>query len=178
MDSPPRLRAPPPIRRTWQRLRRFTDVTTTRRIGYRAPKGSCAPCRFRPRCAPLEGNARSTACGNRSWWKQRWSGQPARRASSGSKSGRCGRRVSSPWRKELHGLRRTRFKGRRKVQIQLCLTAAAMNLKRVVQAMSRGTPTVATARAALSAATRWIRRLLSLSHGYLGNRPIWTSTRC
>ena len=27
-------------------------MTTTRRIGYRAPKGSCAPCRFRPRCAP------------------------------------------------------------------------------------------------------------------------------
>ena len=35
--------------------------------------------------------------------------------------------------KELHGLRRTRFKGRRRVQIQLWLTAAAMNIKRVVQ---------------------------------------------
>ncbi len=34
--------------------------------------------------------------------------------------------------KELHGLRRTRFRGRRRVQIQLWLTAAAMNIKRAV----------------------------------------------
>ena len=63
--------------------------------------------------------------------------------------------------KELHGLRRTRFKGRRKVQIQLWLTAAAMNMKRAVAAMSRGTPTAAGARAALSAVARWVRRLLA-----------------
>jgi hypothetical protein len=35
--------------------------------------------------------------------------------------------------KELHGLRRTRFRGRRRVQIQLWLTAAAMNIKRAVR---------------------------------------------
>ena len=35
--------------------------------------------------------------------------------------------------KELHGLRRTRFKGRQRVQIQLWLTAAAMNIKRAVR---------------------------------------------
>jgi hypothetical protein len=35
-----------------QGLRRLTNVTTTRRIGYRAPKGGCADCRFRPHCAP------------------------------------------------------------------------------------------------------------------------------
>ena len=35
--------------------------------------------------------------------------------------------------KELHGLRRTRFMGRWKVQIQLWLTAAVINIKRVVK---------------------------------------------
>ena len=43
--------------------------------------------------------------------------------------------------KELHGLRRTRFRGRRRVQIQLWLTAAAMNIKRAVRTLVlRGTP--------------------------------------
>ena len=39
--------------------------------------------------------------------------------------------------KELHGLRRTRFRGRRRVQIELWLTAAAMNIKQAVQAGNR-----------------------------------------
>ena len=39
--------------------------------------------------------------------------------------------------KELHGLRRTRFRGKRWVQIQLWLTAAAMNIKRAVRQMVR-----------------------------------------
>jgi len=161
-----------------QRLRRFTNVTTTRRIGYRAPKGSCADCRFRPRCAP-SGRERTV---HRLWEQDLVETAQELMASPLGQQRLAERKVRSEGvfalAKELHGLRRTRFKGRRKVQIQLWLTTAAMNLKRVVQAMSRGTPTVATARAALSAATRWIRRLLSLSHGYLGNRPIWTSTRC
>ena len=45
--------------------------------------------------------------------------------------------------KELHGLRRTRFVGTRKVQIQLWLTAAAMNIKKAVR-----TPTLLPAAAA------------------------------
>ena len=40
--------------------------------------------------------------------------------------------------KELHGLRRTRFKGRWRVQIQVWLTAAAMNIKKAVKAMRAG----------------------------------------
>ena len=39
--------------------------------------------------------------------------------------------------KELHGLRRTRFRGRRRVQVQLWLTVAAMNIKRAVLAGNR-----------------------------------------
>src|SRR3990170_1680178 len=40
--------------------------------------------------------------------------------------------------KELHGLRRTRFRGRRRGQIQLWLTAAAMNIKRAVRKLTAG----------------------------------------
>ena len=40
--------------------------------------------------------------------------------------------------KELHGLRRTRFRGRRRVQIQLWLTAAAMNIKRAARRLATG----------------------------------------
>jgi hypothetical protein len=39
--------------------------------------------------------------------------------------------------KELHGLRRTRFMGRWKVQIQLWLTAAVINIKRAVKQVAR-----------------------------------------
>jgi hypothetical protein len=39
--------------------------------------------------------------------------------------------------KELHGLRRTRFRGRQRVQVQLWLTAAAMNIKKAVRAGTR-----------------------------------------
>jgi len=37
---------------------------------------------------------------------------------------------------ELHGLRRIRFRGRRKVQVQLWLIAAAMNIKRAAKSLS------------------------------------------
>ena len=46
------------------------------------------------------------------------------------------------WAKELHGLRRTRFMGRWKVQIQLWLTAAVINIKRAVRTLTKTEPTV------------------------------------
>ena len=49
--------------------------------------------------------------------------------------------------KELHGLRRTRFRGRWRVQIQLWLTAAAMNIKRATKELRRRGPTAQAARA-------------------------------
>ena len=86
-----------------QRLQRFTNVTTTRGIGYRAPKGSCVDCQFRPQCAP-SGRARTI----HRLWEQHlveaalqltatlW-------ASSGLLSGRRGQRVPLPWRKSCTG---------------------------------------------------------------------------
>jgi hypothetical protein len=39
--------------------------------------------------------------------------------------------------KDLHGLRRTRFMGRWRVQIQLWLTAAVINIKRAIKQLIR-----------------------------------------
>jgi hypothetical protein len=51
--------------------------------------------------------------------------------------------------KDLHGMRQTRFRGRRRVQIQVWLTAATMNIKKAVRNMvaspkARGTPLLPT----------------------------------
>jgi hypothetical protein len=42
------------------------------------------------------------------------------------------------WAKEQHGLRRVQWRGRWKVQIQVWLTAAAMNLKKLARATGMG----------------------------------------
>ena len=62
--------------------------------------------------------------------------------------------------KELHGLRRTRFRGRRWVQIQLWLTAAAMNIKRAVRNSTRMGRPVAPARLLAHLFVTLIRRPL------------------
>ena len=46
------------------------------------------------------------------------------------------------WAKELHGLRRTRFMGRWKVQIQVWLTAAVINIKKAVRVLGKTEPLV------------------------------------
>jgi hypothetical protein len=42
--------------------------------------------------------------------------------------------------KDLHGLRRAQWRGRWKVQIHACLTAAAMNLKKLTKAAGQPEP--------------------------------------
>jgi hypothetical protein len=50
------------------------------------------------------------------------------------------------WAKDIHGLRRAQWRGKRKVQIQVWLTAAAMNLKKLAKAVGdepqRGLPSI------------------------------------
>jgi hypothetical protein len=60
--------------------------------------------------------------------------------------------------KELHGLRRTRFKGRWRVQIQVWLTAAAMNIKKAVRSM-RTEPRPAAASQILTLFWVWVTAL-------------------
>lgn len=116
-----------------QKLRRHTNVQGTRRVQYRAPKGACSSCSFRSLCAP-SGRERTI---HRSWAQEFVDATELRLGSPLGKKRMAERktRIEGTFglAKELHGLRRTRFKGRDRVQIQLWLTAAAMNIKRAVR---------------------------------------------
>jgi len=121
-----------------QKLRRYANLQRTQRVQYRAPKGACVACPFRSQCAP-SGIERAL---HRSWAldlveaaQDRIAGPKGKRRMTERKTYIEG---TFGLAKELHGLRRTRFRGRRRVQIQLWLTAAAMNIKRAVRRMTVG----------------------------------------
>jgi hypothetical protein len=119
-----------------QKLRRYAQATDTQRVQYRAPKGSCAACSFREQCAP-SGRERSIG---RSWGQEFVERTEELLSSPLGKQRLIERKIyvegAFGLGKELHGLRRTRFRGRHRVQIQLWLTAAAMNIKRAVRTMT------------------------------------------
>ncbi len=116
-----------------EQLRRYTNISGTHRVQYRAPKGSCVACTFRAQCAP-SGSPRTL---HRSWAQAYVDAVDERLASpvGRQRMGERKTRVEGIFglAKELHGLRRTRFRGRWRVQIQVWLTAAAMNIKRAVR---------------------------------------------
>ena len=140
-----------------QRLRRYSNMRPTRRVRYQAPEGSCTACCNRPVCAP-SGRARSV---HRSWGQDLVEEALVRTASPLGKQRLAERRMfvegAFALAKELHGLRRTRLRGRRRVQIQLWLTAAAMNIKKAIQAGPTTGP--------LSAATAFLSRLHARRRG-------------
>jgi transposase len=124
-----------------QKLRRHSQVRGTQRVQYRAPRGSCAACPFRQQCAP-SGRERTI---HRSWGQEFVERTEDLLATSLGKQRLIERKTyiegTFGLAKELHGLRRTRFRGRRRVQVQLWLTAAAMNIKRAVRSIAtRGRP--------------------------------------
>ena len=116
-----------------QKLRRSANVSGTRRVQYRAPKGSCLSCPSRAQCAP-SGRERTI---HRSWAQEFVEAAEERLASPLGKRRMAERKAyvegAFGLAKELHGLRQTRFRGRHRVQIQLWLTAAAMNIKKAVR---------------------------------------------
>jgi transposase len=120
-----------------QKLRRASNATRTTRVRYQAPKGVCPTCPFRADCAPT-GIARSV---HRSWGQDYVDAAAERLASPLGKQRMVERKIfvegTFGLAKELHGLRRTRFRGRQRVQVQLWLTAAAMNIKKAVRAGTR-----------------------------------------
>jgi transposase len=128
-----------------QRLRRYTNVRRTSRVQYRAPRGSCSTCVYREQCTP-SGGERTI---HRSWAQEFVDANEERLASPLGKQRLTERQIyvegAFGLAKELHGLRRTGFKGRHKVQIQVWLTAAAMNIKKAVRSRAKspgaqGTP--------------------------------------
>jgi transposase len=141
-----------------EKLRRYSQIRGTQRVQYRAPRGSCAACRFRQQCVP-SGGERTI---HRSWGQEFVERTEALLAGPLGKQRLIERKVcvegAFGLAKELHGLRRTRFRGRRRVQIQLWLTAAAMNIKRAVRQMAmKGRPVVQALLAAfLISLLRWL----------------------
>jgi len=119
-------------------LRRYAKISGTQRVQYRAPKGSCAACPFREQCTP-SGRERTI---HRSWGQDYVDQTEELLASPLGKQRLIERKTyiegAFGLAKELHGLRRTRFKGRWRVQVQVWLTAAAMNIKKAVREMNRG----------------------------------------
>ncbi len=118
-----------------QQLKRDANLNTTQRVKYRAPQGSCAVCPFRAPCSP-SGSARTI---HRSWAQDFAEAAAELLASPLGKQRMVERQIyvegAFGLAKELHGLRRTRFRGRWRVQIQVWLTAAAMNIKKAVRSM-------------------------------------------
>ena len=133
-----------------KRMPRFAQRPSTRPMSYRADKGAWMVCSFRSQCT----SSRHERIISR-FWNQHLVEEATDRVGSllGQKLLQERKvRVEGVFAlaKELHGLRRTKFKGRRKVQIQLWLTAAVMNLKRAVRRMNRPVPTEMVAQAIIA----------------------------
>jgi hypothetical protein len=118
-------------------MKRFAHRASTQRVSYRVTQGACKGCRFKGRCTPT-GQDRTIS---RFFDQQLVDEAKERLSSTRGRELLLQRKVSAEgvfaWAKELHGLRRTRFMGRWRVQIQLWLTAAVINIKRVVRALSQ-----------------------------------------
>ncbi len=140
-----------------ERLRRHSNLSGTQRVRYQAPEGSCPVCPFRSHCAP-SGKARSL---HRAWALDLVEAAQGRLASPLGKRRLVERKIYIEGvfglAKELHGLRRTRFKGRRRVQIQLWLTAAAMNIKKALR-KGRPSPRLLGAPQLLAAIATFLRQ--------------------
>src|SRR5713101_5228172 len=137
-----------------QKLRRYAQVSGTQRVQYRAPKGSCAVCALREQCTP-SGRERTI---HRSWGQEFVDATEELLASPLGKRRLVERKIyidgAFGLAKELHGLRRTRFRGRSRVQIQIWLTAAAMNIKKAARSLAQR-PYPATAPRLLSSLRAW-----------------------
>lgn len=121
-------------------MKRFAHRASTRRVSYRVTQGACKDCRFKERCTPA-GQDRTIS----RFFDQNLVDEAKERLSSPrGQELLLQRKVRAEgvfaWAKELHGLRRTRFMGRWKVQIQLWLTAAVINIKRAVKQLARTEP--------------------------------------
>ena len=102
-------------------------------IQYKAPPDVCASCRFRAQCSP-PGRPR----GLRRHLDRVFLEDAERRLATEEGRGRMRQRqvyveTVFGWAKERHGMRRAQWRGRWRVQIQVWLTAAAMNMKKLAK---------------------------------------------
>jgi hypothetical protein len=110
----------------------YTRRPSNQRISYRTKSGTCQGCRFKEQCKPSDRDRTVSRLFNQELVdsaKQRVSSSLGRDLLNQRKARAEGVFALA---KELHGLRRTRFRGRWRFQIQLWLTAAVMNIKKAV----------------------------------------------
>jgi hypothetical protein len=117
-------------------MKRFREWLGKKRVIYRCEPGTCQACPLNQQCTPY-GNIRTVT----RFFDQRLIEEAKARIENP-----LGRELIRQRKtriegifalgKELHGLRRTRLMGRWKVQIQLWLTAAVINLKRAIKALT------------------------------------------
>jgi transposase len=117
-------------------MKPFGMCDSKQRVAYRCEPGTCQGCHSREKCTPY-GNHRSVTrfVDQRlvEEARERLQNPPGRELMRQRKT-----RIEGIFAlgKELHGLRRTRLMGRWKVQIQLWMTAIAINLKRAIKALA------------------------------------------
>ncbi|MDP2856640.1 MAG: IS1182 family transposase [Bacillota bacterium] len=116
-----------------QTLDRRMVRPSNRTIVYRAPLGVCRTCRFRSQCSPGGKERGLSRSFDRGFLEeaQRWL------ATEEGKRKLRQRKVYVETvfaiAKDRHGLRRAQWRGKWKVQIQVWLTAAAMNIKKLAR---------------------------------------------
>ncbi len=157
-------------------MKRFARRASTRRISYRVVKGSCLGCQFREQCTPM-GQDRTIS----RFFDQKLVEEAKKRLSSSTgeellKQRKVRAEGVFALAKELHGLRRTRFMGRWKIQIQLWLTAAVINIKRAIKQLARIEPIVRTIRrtdktAAIGRLAYTTKEIIGLLHYLLFGLP-------
>jgi transposase len=122
-----------PAGKTMKRLRAWPFE---KRVIYRCEPGTCQACRLNKSCTP-SGNLRTVT---------RFVDQKLIEEAKDRLGNPAGKELMRQRKiriegifalgKELHGLRRTRLKGKWKVQIQLWLTVTVINLKRAIKALT------------------------------------------
>jgi len=153
-------------------------------VVYGVPPGVCRTCRFRSQCSPTGKERGLRRSFDRGFLQQaqRWL------ATEEGKRRLRQRKVYVETvfalAKDRHGLRRAQWRGKWKLQIQTCLTAAAMNIKKLVGTSAVVGGISAGAVQAFSRRLIWLPRnrrrsmfrLLFPINWPLGNRPLSCAT--
>ena len=114
-------------------MRHFTDNFRQRQAIYKPRRGTCKGCPLKAQCAPGQGDRAVI----RRWDVDIWEQVEERLASRPGRALLRRRQIVSERifadAKVKHGLDKAQFRGRAKMQIQALLTAATMNLKRLLR---------------------------------------------
>jgi len=121
-----------------KQMKRFTTWYYNKRFAYRCEPGTCEICQFKKQCTRY-GNARTIS----RFIDQKLVENTKKRLADPVGKALFKQRKTKiegvfALAKQLHGLRRARFIGKLKVQIQIWLTAAVINLRRALKELTKG----------------------------------------